>query len=420
MKNVIILYHPPFRGNIFPIHIIENLQGYRFFILLIDADFQEHKKLTELGCVENVITTRFELENLIEICEDIIKQYGLIDNVAYLDESCVQLAGMLLNRYGISSDNLDRFTNKWLMSQKLKNSEICIPLGILFDHMKYHNNKEEYLLEIENNLNKYPLFIKPSDLSGSRGTCMVSNRNELMRWAEQRTEHTYVIQEYLDGKLFHCESFIRKSKILHFSVFEYSRPGFFFSKGFPVGSISLPPNDLLTKRISRFTESVLENLGIIENGVTHVEVYLDRNDELIFLEAAARPPGLVGNLLYRKHLNISINEIHLLLQLNECNYDLSNLKINNYAARYIFPFPENGKIAKFSDKLKINSLFIENIPLKIGDEVKKSRDLFNVAGTMILWNKNYTELRRDFLMLADYAPFEIQAINPIKEETICP
>ena len=67
----------------------------------------------------------------------------------------------------------------------------------------------------------------------------------------------------------------------------------------------LEDNHSLNKRISNFTRDVLQELGPIKNGITHVEVYLDRNDELIFLEAAARPPGLVGNLLYKKYLNIS-------------------------------------------------------------------------------------------------------------------
>lgn len=150
-------------------------------------------------------------------------------------------------------------------------------------------------------------------------------------------------------------------------------------------------------------------MGPIKNGITHVEVYLDRNDELIFLEAAARPPGLVGNLLYKKYLNISINEIHLLLQLEECHQNLRDIKVNNYAARCIFPFTKTGRITKITDKPYINSAFFENFTFNVGDEVKKSDDFFNVAGTMILWNKDYTELRKDFLALSDYNPFEIEA-----------
>ena len=51
---------------------------------------------------------------------------------------------------------------------------------------------------------------------------------------------------------------------------------------------------------------------------------------------------------------------------------------------------------------------MENFTFNIGDKVKKSDDFFNVAGTMVLWNKDYAELRKDFLALSDYNPLEIE------------
>lgn len=410
MKNIVVLYCPPFRNVTFPVHIIQNLKEYRFFILLIEADFDHNKKFIELDCIENVIPLKFEIDHLVSVCDEITTKYGIINNFIYLAEECVRLCGMLRKHYGISPENLDRFLDKDLMVEKLRGAGVRVPMGVLFDDAKYQQDKEKYLQEIEYNLSQYPFFIKPSNLCGSVGTSIVANRDELINWVQQKANHSYLIQEYLDGKLFHCESFIKNRQTLYSSVFEYSTPGFFFSKGSPVGSISLPANDLLAQRISRFTENVLQKLGTIENGVAHVEIFLNRDDELIFLEAAARPPGLAGDLLYQKHLNIPINEAHLLLQLGEYNYDFSKLKIHNYAARYIFPIPSDGCITKFSNKIKINSAFTESFLIKTGDEVRKSSDLFNVAGTMVLWNKDYAALRKDFIALKDCIPFEIQEI----------
>ena len=408
MENVIILYYPPFRGTQFPIHLIQNLKGYNFFLFIIEDDLEQHKKFESLSYVKEVIIVNFELNKLIKACEDIKKRYGTIHNIIYLDENCVQLGGELLKHFELSSDNFDRFSNKWLMSEKLKNTDVRIPKGTIFSDKKYHDQDIDYLLEIENVLGDYPYFIKPCNLSGSRGVSFISDRNELIRWAKQKDNLDYVIQEYLDGKLLHCECFVKNYKIMDSFVFEYSRPGYFFSQGLPVGSISLPTNHSLKKRVSNFTKDVLNGLGIIKNGVTHVEVYLNRNDELIFLEGAARPPGLIGNLLYKKYLNLSINEIHLLLQLEECNYNLHNIQATNYAARYIFPFTRSGKIIKLIDKPPINSAYLEHFTSNVGDEVKKSDNFFNVAGTMVLWNKDYSELRKDFLALENYIPYEIK------------
>lgn len=409
MKNIIVLYYPPFRNTLFPIHFMQSMQGYNFFLLVTEGDLPQHKKLAECNYIKDAFAVNFNIDNLIIVCDTIKKKYGDIHNILYIDENCAQVCGDLCKHYNFSSDNLDRFTNKWLMSEKLRKTDVRIPKSALFDDIRYLNYDVEYLLEIENILGEYPYFIKPHNLSGSRNTYFIKDRNTLMKWAQQKNSLNYVIQEYMDGKLFHCESFVKNYEILDSFVFEYSRPGFFFSKGQSVGSISLPDNHSLNKRISNFTRDVLQELGPIKNGITHVEVYLDRNDELIFLEAAARPPGLVGNLLYKKYLNISINEIHLLLQLEECHQNLRDIKVNNYAARCIFPFTKTGRITKITDKPHINSAFFENFTFNVGDEVKKSDDFFNVAGTMILWNKDYTELRKDFLALSDYNPFEIEA-----------
>lgn len=336
------------------------------------------------------------------------KNYGDIHNIIYLDESSVQLCGKLLKYFDISSDSLDRYSDKLEMSRKLKDSEVKISRGTLFLDNEYINNSINYLQEIEKIIGNYPYFIKPRDLSGSRGVSLINNLEEFISWVEQKDNHSFLIQEYLDGKLFHCECFIKNYEILSSFVFEYSRPGFFFSKGFSVGSISLPLNHPLKKRISSFTKDVLQGLGIIKNGVTHVEVYLNKNDELIFLEAAARPPGLVGNLLYKKYLNISINEIHLLLQLEESQYPLHDFKVDYYSARCIFPFTKTGKIIKFMDKPDVGSALLENFVHNIGDDVKISENFFNAAGTTVLWNKNYDELRKDFLTLSNYNPYQVE------------
>lgn len=408
-KNIVILYHPPFRNIEFPVHFLNDLNGYRFFILLIEEDFDLHRKFRKFHNIEDVIPVKFEIKFLINICDEITSKYGSIRNFVYLAEECVRLTGLLCKHYGIASDHLDRYVVKDLMMEKLKRAGIRVPNTLLFDDGKYQQNKEKYLSEIERNLGKYPFFIKPSDLCGSVGTCKVYNRKELINWIKQKVLHTYLIQEYIDGTLFHCEGFIQNNKAKHFSVFEYSNPGFFFSKGWPVGSISLPANNPLAKRISHFTAEVLEKLGIIKNGVIHAEIFLNKEGEFICLEVAARPPGLVAELLYAKHLNLSINRLHLWLQLGEEAHDLSNLKIENYAVRYIFPFPATGYITKFANKLNLHSECDETFIFKVGDKVKRSADLFNVASTMVLWNKDYPLLRNDFLALKDHIPFEIQA-----------
>lgn len=408
MKNILILYNPPFREGVFPAHFIKELKEFQFFIFVPREDVEQYVYLKKIETIKKIVGVQYEIDSLIMACDQIINEYKFIDDIVYLDENCVKMCGLMRKYYHMSSQNLDRFCDKWTMYEQLINTDINVPKSVKFELEQFKNNSSLYLSKIERDLGEYPYFIKPIDSSGSRGVSRISNKGELIKWGKYYNSGNYIIQQYLDGNLFHCESFVKNGKILSSYVFEYSRPGFFFTKKQSVGSIALALNDPIRKRIVNFTKDILENLGLVNDGVTHVEVYLTKNDELVFLEAAARPPGLVGNFLYRKYLNISINEIHLLLQLKACKVDLENIEVKNYSARIIFPFTNSGRIKKIHEKPSLSSSFFENFSFNIGDNVEKSENFFNIAGTMVLWNRDYLKLREDFYTLSEYNPYLVQ------------
>ncbi len=410
MKNVILLHRPPFRRVAFPLHLLQALSCYRFFLFVTKDDYSFHKQLATLDYVKELVPTGYTLDKLTHACNHVIEKHGEIFNIVYLTEECVQLAGLLRQHYGLSKENLNRYVDKKIMLQKLITTDIRKPRAISFNETEYLAHSFEYLSTIERTIGPYPFFIKPTQQCGSAHTHLVNNQKELVKWITAKDSQHYLIQEYIEGTLFHCESFIRKREILYSSVFEYSQPGFAFASGLPVGSISLPENNKTRERICEFNELVLEKMGIIDNGIAHLEVFLNQQGELIFLEIAARPPGLVGDLLYQKHLNISIEKAHFLLQLGEYKTSSENHSVANYAARYIFPVSQSGRIVAHTHRKTLHSTFIEDFRVAINDNVKKSKDLFNVAGTMVLWHEDYSTLRKDFLTLSNHTSFIIQPI----------
>ncbi len=407
MNTLIILFNPPFRNNVFPFHSHEVLKKFHSFILVNSLDFDTHQQFINNPGIEQIIASDFKIDTLIRQCDIIINKYGSIHNIVYLAEECVQVCGLLRQHYGISAENLDRYIDKNLMVTKLGEVGTRVPSSRVFNEQHYQANNVNYIEELNQQLLPYPLFIKPTNLCGSVATSKVNNIKELSQWAQQKADHTYLIQEYLEGTLYHCESFIKNGEILFSCVFEYSNPGYFFSKGYPVGSISLPTDNPVAKRVRMFSKDILYNLGIFENGVAHLEIFLTPANELVFLEAAARPPGLEGELLYRKYLDIDIHETHFLLQTADYHYDLSTVQINYYAARYIFPIPHSGRVKGYCKKMDLNSMYVEQFRIKKGDNVLKSKDLFQVASTMVLWNKDYFKLREDFNNLKEFIALDI-------------
>lgn len=415
MKNIVILYYPPFRQIPFPENYIRSLQGYRFFLFVVEEDFAQHSSLKKLPCVADVIPVNFNEQSLTAACDDIIRRYGQLDNIVYLAEECVQLSGRLRQYYGLSADNLDRYIDKNLMMVILHRAGVRVPHSLCFDTKRYLLEKQDYLLEVEEQLGVYPFFIKPANLCGSVGTYLVDNRAELQQWAanQAKQQQRFLVQEYVQGTLFHCECVVKKGEILQTCVFEYSNPGFAFSKGLAVGSISLPQVDPLAKKITEFTHEVLQTIGLIENGITHTEIFINYQGELICLEVAARPPGLVGDMLYEKHLGHAITELHFLLQLGACDDKLRDLAVKHYAVRYIFPFPCSGVFQKTYLTNGVQSEFSQSFLRSPGNRVEKSQDLFNVAATLIMWHCDYDELRQDFLLLKERQVTVVPAVEPI-------
>lgn len=77
MKNIVVLYYPPFRGSQFPIHFMQDLIGYNFFLLIIEEDLEQHKNFEALGYIKKIITSDYTIENLIKSCKYIQKIMGI-------------------------------------------------------------------------------------------------------------------------------------------------------------------------------------------------------------------------------------------------------------------------------------------------------------------------------------------------------
>lgn len=97
------------------------------------------------------------------------------------------------------------------------------------------------------------------------------------------------IEEFVDGKMYHCDSVVIDGGVAFTAVSEYiAQPGH-FGEGKVAGSVLLLAGPLREELLAENTR-VLELLGM-GSGVTHVEFFRRPSGELVFCEAAARPGG---------------------------------------------------------------------------------------------------------------------------------
>lgn len=355
---------------------------------------KEEKEAFSLILSEKAITF-LTLRNNYEKAHRLLPKLSLPSlNIITHDEYSMALAAKLRDYYGMepSYNVISKFTDKFIMKESLSNTEIKIPKYIRFDqnHYLYDTN---YLRSIIDYLG-LPIFAKKIMGTCSEGSQKINSLPELKRWAQnKKTQEEYELDEFLDGTVFHCDSLISDGKIIFTLVSRYASPPHLYQKGEPLGSILLPMSAEITKRLVAYNEEVLKSLKETPNGMTHLEVFRRPNNELFFLEIAARSAGAAVPEAYEVFLRDNIQELHyrsqmgLPIQLNQ--------EKGPYSAWVWFPITKEGPIAKFNIPL-IKSKYTLKWHYKQGELLSKKDITKDRIGEIILYNESHQQLEKDF------------------------
>lgn len=173
-------------------------------------------------------------------------------------------------------------TNKYDMRNAFRKVGIPIP--------NYCIVSDNFSIEKMRDL-KYPLIVKPTDRSGSRGIFKVENEESLLRAIETSRSESFekkaIIEEYFEGDEYSCESVSYEGKHTILA----------FTKKFTTGS----PHFIETGHVEpcRLTnESEVRNIIMkaldalyIKYGASHTEFRINNKGEIMIMEIGARMGG---------------------------------------------------------------------------------------------------------------------------------
>lgn len=404
MKSVFILQNSLLSFGL-DISKIYNPKKYNLYLVVNDFGFNKLKDRGQEHYFSNIyIVEDFSFEKIKDIiANEIGSKLSSLEIVTNAEEA-ISICGKLRVYFGLEKEDFDRFVDKAKMKDILRNSELLFPKYMLFEKEKFSANPAEYLGGLMKEIS-FPMFAKPIDQLSCVGVAKIYNKDELEKWcnAALSSSYQYEIDEFIDGMLFHCDSYIKDGQVLFTQVSECSRPCFDFIEGKTKGSIALPHDDADFLLLSEYTKSVFDILGIPKHGVTHLEVFKTKKGELVFLEIGYRSPGILIPAMYRKYLGIDTIESHILLQIDE-TYKV-DINRGIYAAWAAFPKQE-GTIKSLNSP-KINSEHQLDWVVKPGDSLERPMVGRDYVGTVLLWNKDYHQLRADFDYLNDFVPLTI-------------
>lgn len=224
-----------------------------------------------------------EKEQILEKCKEInpIGVCSIASDLATITVNYVaENLGLSCNPTSITN----QCTNKYEMRKKMKENNVKTPSFI-----KVTNDSSTWKTE---NM-KFPVIVKPTDRSGSRGITKLENIQGLEKAVQYATKDSFekmaIIEEYIEGNEYSCECISYNGKH-YFLVFTKK-----YTTGAPhfIETGHCEPSDIKEEYQEEIKQNIFKALTAlgIQNGATHTEFKVNENGEFGIIEIGARMGG---------------------------------------------------------------------------------------------------------------------------------
>jgi biotin carboxylase len=201
------------------------------------------------------------------------------------------------------------------MKQRLQQAGVRVPRYLPFDPAAFSAAPDRYVAAVGAELG-WPVVAKPARGANNRQVELLARPAELHDWCRNHPDgDAFQIEEHIQGVLYHCNAITHAGETPVLQVGEYLWPCLEFGSGRPIGSVTLAESGELFQRIRRFNARVLGVLQPPQPCVTHLEVFRTPEEELVFLEVAARAPGALVSEMCERRTGVHLLEANLRLQM---------------------------------------------------------------------------------------------------------
>lgn len=269
-----------------------------------------------------------------------------------------------------------------LIHHKDSYRNFAIESGIPSPVAKGFDSVEAAMSSIENF--RFPLIIKPVDLTGGKGITKVSQQLEVRGALEEAFSISklgrIVLEEFIEGSRHGFSAFIRNGEV----VFHFTDNELYYLNQYMVSAASTPS----MVPISAVEELVLQSEKISEllslkTGVFHVQFIL-QDDKPVIIEICRRPPGdlYIKLVEYAAGINYPLWIVRAFCGL-DCS-GLSQKEVDGYYLRHCVMASQNGVLSSVVIEPGIKKYIIDSMMWgKSGDIV----DNFLVAKFGIVFLK---------------------------------
>lgn len=239
-------------------NVVDNITDYYYPISVLEKE-EILVKCSEIG-----------IDGITSIASDVV-----MPTVNYIAEK--------LDLVGNSLESTKLSTDKFKMRQALSEAGIPCPRFAIYDKPNFQNNSQF----------TFPVIVKPTDRSGSRGVTKVNDPLEVNRAIEKALDNSLknraIIEEFIEGRELSVEMISHRGEHYFLSVTEKVTTG----PPFFVEMEHYQPAETSKAVKNKIIETVRHGLDVlkIENGASHSEILITPRQDIRIVEIAGRMGG---------------------------------------------------------------------------------------------------------------------------------
>jgi biotin carboxylase len=332
-----------------------------------EMGLETHVFAWEEGAVGKELASSFypisilDKESILMKCRE-IGIHGITTIATDIAMPSVNYVARELNLIGNSLEATLISTDKYEMRKALSSKNIPCPRFSFYEIDNFQNHEG---LE-------FPLIVKPTDRSGSRGVTKVNSIDEtnkaVLKALDNSINKRVIVEEFIKGKNeFSVECISYKGEIYPLVVTDKVTTGAPYFCELEHHQPAQISNEL-KNRIFQLSIESIKALGL-ENGASHTEIILDENNNLHIVEVAGRMGGdFIGSHLVELSTGFDFLKATVDVALGSFSFDKYTFSKNNEFSGVYFLSGQKGEIIEIVDS---SNYFLEvvycEVLSKIGD-----------------------------------------------------
>lgn len=389
MKNIVVFAYE-FDKLLEP--LLNNVKNERVLVvsfLPISENTREYcvEKFSEIHFMDNI-----DFKNMEKICHQIEMFSKKVELIIAVEEYALLPAAQCREKFnvkGMKTDEILVYRNKFHMIKNLVDNIVKLPAYKLLDQTSPNEFLEKY--------NK--IVLKPTMGMGSKHMYVLDNIVDLdFALNHRRKDKEYLVEEYIDGTVYHCDIVVQNGEIILFSSMQYLDFQYEFNQNKFLRSISVTDECIKNELLAASKDVV--NQFSINNSVLHLELIRNKKG-IYFCEVGKRAGGAAVVEVINAMFGINLIEADIKLQLNE---PITEIKQKYNLGGWIIFHPEEGVITKIRGVEEINSnksTTSSQLFIRVGEQTHKPKYCSTSVASFTFVANSPTELIKNLQFIED-------------------